>query len=367
MTDDHASQPKMPTPNTPKPDMQTDDQPDDFFDYDLPPELIAQQPTEQRTNSRLMVVHRATGRIDHRHFYDLADYLRSGDLLVVNDSRVLPARLLGRKLGTGGAWEGLYLRTLPDGSWEMIGKSRRPLQAGTVIAVEPGPLRLVYQGKSEAGRWCFRPDPPGDAVTLLEQYGRMPLPPYIRDGVEQAQDRQRYQTVYATQPGSVAAPTAGLHFSSELLEQLQHQGIARANVTLHVGLGTFQPIKAERLADHIMHREWCALPAQTAQAIAQCRQRGGRVVAVGTTSVRTLESAARFGLSAWSGETDLFIRPGFRFQLVDALITNFHLPRSTLMQLVAAFAGAALIRSAYAEAIAQRYRFYSYGDAMLIL
>jgi S-adenosylmethionine:tRNA ribosyltransferase-isomerase len=314
-----------------------------------------------------MVVHRATRTIEHRRFPEIADYLRAGDLLVVNDSRVLPARLVGRKQATGGAWEGLYLRTLADGRWEMIGKTRRPMQVGTVILIEPGPLRLIYQGKTEAGHWCFQPDPPGDAVELLERHGRIPLPPYIRDGIEQPQDRQRYQTVYAKQPGSIAAPTAGLHFTQELLEQLQQQGVRLAQVTLHVGLGTFQPIKAKRPSEHVMHREWCAVPAETAEAIAQCRAAGGRIVAVGTTTVRTLETAARFGGAAWSGETDLFIRPGFRFQLVDALVTNFHLPRSTLMQLVAAFSSPQLIRTAYAEAIAQRYRFYSYGDAMLIL
>ena len=364
MTDNHASLPSSAI-------SAQSEAADDLFDYDLPAELIAQEPAPTRAASRLMVVHRATRTIEHRRFPEIADYLRAGDLLVVNDSRVLPARLVGRKQATGGAWEGLYLRTLADGRWEMIGKTRRPMQLGTVILIEPGPLRLIYQGKTEAGHWCFQPDPPGDAVELLERHGRIPLPPYIRDGIEQPQDRQRYQTVYAKQPGSIAAPTAGLHFTQELLEQLQQQGVRLAQVTLHVGLGTFQPIKAKRLAEHVMHREWCAVSAETAEAIAQCRAGGGRIVAVGTTSVRTLETVARLGqgagLGAWSGETDLFIRPGFRFHLVDALVTNFHLPRSTLMQLVAAFSSPELIRTAYAEAIAQRYRFYSYGDAMLIL
>jgi S-adenosylmethionine:tRNA ribosyltransferase-isomerase len=338
-----------------------------FLDYELPPHLIAQEPCAERDQSRLLVVRRSAAALAHHVFADLPDLLNPGDLLVLNNSRVLPARLLGRRARTGGKWEGLFLRQLPDGCWELLCQTRGRLREGETVLVEPGPLRLELVGRS-GGHWLARPGEPGTPPELLERYGRVPLPPYIRKGRAAAGDRERYQTVYARAAGSVAAPTAGLHFTPRLFERLGGRGIARAFVTLHVGPGTFQPIQTAEVAAHRMHSEWADLPAETVAAIADCRDRGGRVVAVGTTSVRVLETVARSGLlRPWSGETDLFIYPPYEFRVIDALITNFHLPRSTLLLLVGAFTGDALLRRAYKTAIAEGYRFYSYGDAMLIL
>jgi S-adenosylmethionine:tRNA ribosyltransferase-isomerase len=338
------------------------------LDYDLPPERIAQHPVEPRDHARLLVYDRSTGTIRDRHVYDLPELLRSGDILVLNDTRVLPARLLGRREATGGFWEGLFLGQHPDGSWELLTQTRGRLRPGEDVIVGDGPLRLRLEQKTPQGHWLARANLPGPAEPLLEQYGHVPLPPYIRKGQEVPGDRERYQTVYARHAGSVAAPTAGLHFTPELLQRLREAGIEHCFVTLHVGAGTFQPIRSQDVTQHVLHREWCRLPQSTAQALVACRERGGRVVAVGTTSVRVLETAARAGLaSGWQGETSLYIYPPFPFLCVDAMLTNFHLPRSSLLALVAAFMGLEEMHAAYRHAIAQGYRFYSYGDAMLIL
>jgi S-adenosylmethionine:tRNA ribosyltransferase-isomerase len=340
---------------------------DSFFDYELPSHLIAQHPCEPRDQSRLLVVNRRFRTLAHRIFADLPDLLNPGDLLILNDTRVLPARLRGRRERTGGKWEGLFLRTLPDGSWEILCQTRGTLSAGEAIALESGAsLRLLE--KMPEGHWRVRSEDGAAATELLERCGHVPLPHYIRKGQDLPEDRQRYQTVYARQSGAVAAPTAGLHFTRELFSRLEKRGIGTAFVTLHVGLGTFQPIQSEEYQQHRMHREWAELPAATVASIAACKSRDGRVVAVGTTTVRVLETvAASGGLRPWSGETELYIYPPYEFRAVDALLTNFHLPRSTLLLLVGAFTGVDLLREAYTTAIADSYRFYSYGDAMLIL
>ena len=350
----------------------------DAYDYELPAGRIATTPAERRDAARLMTLDRAAQAIGHRTIRDLPGLLRAGDLLVVNETRVLPARLQGSRTATGGKWEGLFLGTNHDGGWRIIGKTRGRLTAGETISIpvpadrpsspsDPAELTLRLAAQNSDGEWTAIADPAGDPVNLLEQFGSMPLPPYIHRDQPQAEDRDRYQTVFARTPGAVAAPTAGLHLTPELLETCARRGIDRASVTLHVGLGTFRPVTAARLSEHVMHSEWCELPAATVEAITRTRDRGGRVVAVGTTVVRTLESvAARGPLDAWQGETDLLIRPPYEFRVVDALLTNFHLPRSTLLALVYAFGGRELIRRGYAAAIAHDYRFYSYGDAMLI-
>jgi S-adenosylmethionine:tRNA ribosyltransferase-isomerase len=338
-----------------------------FFDYELPPHFIAQEPCAERDRSRLLVVRRADGMLNHRLFADLPDLLAAGDLLVLNDTRVIPARLVGRRDRTGGKWEGLFLHETPDGLWELMCQTRGQLTEGEAIVVEPGGLRLTLVRQTPARRWLARPDEAAPALDLLRRHGQVPLPPYVRKGRAAAGDVERYQTVYARRPGAVAAPTAGLHFTPRVFERLDARGVGRAFVTLHVGEGTFAPIKVDDVAHHRMHREWGELPAATAEAITACRSRGGRVVAVGTTSVRVLETVAATGpVRPWSGETELFIYPPYEFRVVDALVTNFHLPRTSLLCLVSAFAGAELIRRAYQEAIAAGYRFYSYGDAMLI-
>jgi S-adenosylmethionine:tRNA ribosyltransferase-isomerase len=338
------------------------------FDYDLPKHLIAQEPCPQRDGARLLVLRRADGAICHHHIRDLPTLLKAGDLLVLNNTKVLPARLRGNREATGGKWEGLFLRADANGLWELLSQTRGWLESGEWIAIDSGALRLRLVAKTEEGHWFAQPSESGSPEELLQRYGEMPLPPYIRNGHAEPADRERYQTVFAGRSGSIAAPTAGLHFTPELLNQLADCGIPQAYVTLHVGLGTFQPMQVENVADHRMHSEWCELPAATAEAMQACRQRGGRIVAVGTTTVRVLETAARSGAAkSWSGETDLFIRPPFSFRAVNALLTNFHLPRSSLLVLVSAFAGIELIRQAYQAAIAEGYRFYSYGDAMLIL
>jgi S-adenosylmethionine:tRNA ribosyltransferase-isomerase len=341
------------------------------FDYDLPPHLIAQQPAPERDQSRLLVLRRGGPVVAHRAFADLPELLAPGDLLVLNDTRVIPARLLGRRGGTGGKWEGLFLRETADGLWELLSQTRGRLSAAETVLVEappapPLPLELV--SKTPERHWLVRPHGGGATAELLARYGQVPLPPYIRKGRAGEGDRERYQTVYARQSGAVAAPTAGLHFTPQLFERLHQRGVARAFVTLHVGVGTFQPIQVEDVTRHQVHREWGELPAATVAAVEACKARGGRVVAVGTTSVRVLETVAASGpLRPWCGESDLTIRPGFAFRAVDALVTNFHLPRSSLLMLVAAFTGLESMRAAYREAIARGYRFYSYGDAMLIV
>jgi len=338
-----------------------------FFDYELPEHLIAQQPAARRDESRLLVVRRDSGSLEHRTFRDLPELLAPGDLLVLNDTRVLPARLLGTRAATGGKCEGLFLHRHPDGLWELLAHTRGYVRTGEVILVEGSDQRLILRGRTEEHHWLVEPDPPGEPEEVLARVGHTPLPPYIRKGREVDGDAERYQTVFAERLGSVAAPTAGLHFTPELLDRVKEKGIETARVTLHVGLGTFAPIKEGNPAKHAIHREWCEATAATCDAIRECRSRGGRVIAVGTTATRTLETAARCGLQPFSGETDLFIHPPFEFQVVQGLITNFHLPRTTLLLLVGAFAGGDHLRSAYEEAIRRDYRFYSYGDAMLVI
>jgi S-adenosylmethionine:tRNA ribosyltransferase-isomerase len=343
----------------------------DDLDYPLPPHLIAQHPAPERDGSRLLVVRRGGAIVGHHVFRDLPDFLRPGDLLVLNDTRVLPARLIGRRERTGGKWEGLFIHENPDGLWELLCQTGGRPGAGESVIVDAesngDPLRLVLVERTAAGRWMMRADAPGSVAELLGRYGQIPLPPYIRKGRGDDTDRQRYQTVYADRAGAVAAPTAGLHFTPRLFDELAAKGIARTFVTLHVGPGTFQSVQADDLAEHRVQAEWGEISAKAAAAVTDCRQRGGRVVAVGTTSVRVLETAARQAPgAAWSGLTDLTICPPFTFRTVDALVTNFHLPRSSLLLLVAAFTGLESMRAAYAEAVSAGYRFYSYGDAMLI-
>lgn len=341
------------------------------FDFALPPELIAQHPQEPRDASRLMVLDRQRGCWHHQKFAALADLLDPGDLLVRNNTRVLPARLVGRRLETGGRWEGLFLREQPDGAWKVLATTRGKPRPGEYVVVGDG-LTLRLEARDEAGQWSVRPLGNGSgevpALRLLEQHGQTPLPPYIRRGRETPGDRESYQTVYAQRPGSVAAPTAGLHFTEELFANLAKREITWVDLTLHVGLGTFRSIEAERLEDHVMHAEWAELSSQAVATILARKQCGSRIIALGTTSARTLETAAaKRSLEPFVGETRLFIQPGHQFRGFDALITNFHLPRSSLLVLVSAFAGIELIQAAYAEAIRCRYRFFSYGDAMLIL
>ncbi len=341
------------------------------FDFDLPDDLIAQYPIEPRDQARLMVIDRQKGGWEHRTFAELPELLRPGDVLARNNTRVLPARLLGRRVATGGKWEGLFLRERPDQRWEILAKTRGHPAPGEHIVVGED-FHLVLEARGDAGRWIVAPERhgPGDVstVALLERYGQTPLPPYIRHGREAEGDRVSYQTVYAQHPGSAAAPTAGLHFTRQVFDRLAECDIAWVDLTLHVGIGTFRPIEAERIDDHLMHAEWAELSSLAADTLLSRRQAGGRIVAVGTTAARTLETAAAGGeLQAFSGETSIFIRPGHVFKGVDALITNFHLPRSSLLVLVSALAGIELTRAAYTEAIRCRYRFFSYGDAMLIL
>jgi S-adenosylmethionine:tRNA ribosyltransferase-isomerase len=351
----------------------------EFYDYELPRELIAQQPLAERAAARLLVVRRDDGSLTHRHVGDLPDLLAPGDLVVVNDTRVVPARLVGHRGATGGKWEGLFLQVEREGEWagcwRLLAQTRGRPAVGERIVLhdragrEAAIIRLL--GRTAGGGWLAEPEGGEAAETVLARVGRVPLPGYIRGGEAEGADVERYQTVFARVSGSAAAPTAGLHFTEALLESLARRGVGRASVTLHVGLDTFRPISTERLDDHPMHSEWCDCPAATAAAVRETRGRGGRVVAIGTTAVRTLETAGRAGAieaaRGWSGSTDLFIRPGHVFRAVDAMLTNFHMPRTTLMVLVSSFAGRDLIARAYAEAIRERYRFLSYGDAMLIL
>jgi len=339
------------------------------FDFELPPERIAQEPCVPRDHARLLVLRRGDDTLSHEHIFDLPRLLNPGDLLIFNDTRVVPARLLGHRDATGGKWEGLFLKAFPDGSWEMLCQTRGRLIEGECVTVAPGALRLKLIERLTEGRWRARPEQVADDwTTLLDRHGRIPLPPYIRKGIAGPEDRDLYQTLFAREAGAVAAPTAGLHFTSTLLQQLDERGIERAFVTLHVGLGTFRPIEVDDYRNHPMHAEWAVLSAETVEAIRRTKQRGNRVVAVGTTSVRVLETAAAAGeLAPYLGETKLYIHPPYEFRVVDALLTNFHLPRSTLLLMVAALGGIGLVQRAYQEAMAKEYRFYSYGDAMLLL
>jgi S-adenosylmethionine:tRNA ribosyltransferase-isomerase len=342
------------------------------YDYELPRHLIAQHPAARRSDARLLVVDRATSSLKHYHIRDLPGLLRAHDALVINDTRVIPARLVGFRAQTGGRWEGLFLSADEQGNWRLLAKTRGKLQTGERIRLvnerlqDAFSLRLVL--REPDGTWIARPEASGDALALLEQVGRVPLPPYIRDGEMEAADRERYQTVYADAPGAVAAPTAGLHFTPQLLRQIEDCQVAVVRVTLHVGLDTFRPVAVGDLAEHTMHSEWCRIAPEAVEKIAHSKSVGGRTVAVGTTAVRVLETAARRSpLASFEGPTNLFIRPPFEFRAVDALLTNFHLPRTTLLVLVRTFGGDELIRRAYAEAIREEYRFFSYGDAMLIV
>ena len=335
----------------------------DFY-FDLPEELIAQTPLERRDSSRLLHLDKTTGELEHRHFYDLLDYLREGDCMVFNDSRVLPARLIGAR-PTGGSVELVLLRDLGEGRWECLSRPGRKTRPGTEILFGNGELKATVESVAEGGNRIVRFDYEGIFLEVLERLGKMPLPPYIK---EELQDSERYQTVYSREIGSAAAPTAGLHFTKELMEKIAAKGVKLCYVTLHVGLGTFRPVKAEEIEDHEMHSEFCIIPEETARIVSETKKKGGRVIAVGTTSCRTLESFAREdgSLPATSGWTNIFIYPGYTFKCIDALVTNFHLPESTLIMLVSALAGREHVLHAYEEAVKERYRFFSFGDAMFI-
>ncbi len=335
----------------------------DFY-FDLPPELIAQTPLERRDGSRLLTLDKDTGETRDLHFYDLPTLLRPGDCLVLNDSRVLPARLLGRR-ETGGACEVLLLIDRGDRTWECLVRPGRKLKNGAKIVFGEGELTAQVVGELEGGDRLIRFDYDGIFLEVLERLGRMPLPPYIK---EELRDGERYQTVYSKVVGSAAAPTAGLHFTRGLLDQVEAMGVKLCYVTLHVGLGTFRPVKAENLEEHEMHSEFCTIPPETAQAINETKRQGGRVICVGTTSCRTLESWAEEDghVEPKAGWTSIFIYPGYRFKVLDGLITNFHLPESTLIMLVSALAGREHVLAAYEHAIKERYRFFSFGDAMFI-
>ena len=336
----------------------------DFW-YDLPEELIAQTPLQQRDASRLMVLNKQTGEIAHKHFFDIVNYLRPGDCLVMNDSRVLPARLLGHR-PTGGAVEVLLLRDLGDKCWECLCKPGRKMQPGSKVIFGDGELTATVREVREDGNRVVEFHYEGIFLEVLERLGKMPLPPYIK---AELKDQERYQTVYSREVGSAAAPTAGLHFTKELLQKVRQQGVNTAFVTLHVGLGTFRPVKAEDILDHHMHAELCMLTQETADILNQTRKNGGRIICVGTTSCRTLESLvnADGSFEAKSKWTEIFIYPGYTFKAMDGLITNFHLPESTLVMLVSAFAGREKVLNAYAEAVREKYRFFSFGDAMCIV
>ena len=366
------------------------------YDFKLPQELIAQAPAAHRVDSRLMVVDRASGTVLHHHVRDLPQFLRSEDCLVLNNTKVLPARLIGRRTQTGGNWEGLFLAADEQGLWKILSKTRGKLTPGEQVALQTPEgkigISLELLARQDDNTWLVKPIESvasgkwrvaGDGqekthnsqlathnstLAILNRVGWVPIPPYIRNGRMIPSDREQYQTVYASKPGAVAAPTAGLHFSPELLTQIQNLGVDLVPVTLHVGAGTFKPIATETIEQHVMHYEWCEITDKAVARIQRRRQQGGRVIAIGTTSVRVLESAAAPGeLQPFTGKTNLFIKPGYAFRTVDAMMTNFHLPLSTLLILVRTFGGDELIRRAYDEAIADEYRFYSYGDAMLIL
>lgn len=352
----------------------TDDDPL-LFDYDLPRELIAQEPLPNRSDARLMLVDRAAQSLTHHHIRDLPDLLGRGDRLVLNDTKVIHATLTGTRLATGGGWQGLFLSAEPNGDWRLVCKTRGTLKVPEKIALLDRENREVERlwlvEKLDEGQWLARPESGRPVDEVLKVAGRVPLPHYIRGGRMVDDDLARYQTVFARNPGAVAAPTAGLHFNEPLLRQLEARHVEFSPVTLHVGLGTFRPIKGDSADDHEMHAEWCEVSQASADAINATREAGGRIVAIGTTSVRTLETAARGAVdkavAPWSGPTDLFLRPPHEFRAVDAMLTNFHFPRTTLLLLVQALGGVDLVRAAYQEAIRERYRFYSYGDAMLIL
>lgn len=365
------------------------------FDYEVPRRLVAQQPLSQRVDARLMVVDRRQQQIEHFHVRDLPYLLAEGDRLVLNDTRVIPAQLAGRRTQTGGRWQGLFIETTPDGHWRILCKTRGRLKVGDAITLIDregrSGIKLWLLERQQEGQWLAHPESEDAPASLLERFGRVPLPPYIRGGNMVDSDVANYQTVFARRPGAIAAPTAGLHFTNELLKTLEAHGVPNSKVTLHVGLGTFRPIETEDVEEHRMHTERGEVTATTAAELNATRDAGGRIIAVGTTVIRVLETAVRAGneawesasggegettttrlspasiVPAWQGTTDLFIRPPFEFRAVDALLTNFHFPRTTLLLLVQTFGGWELINSAYEQAIREEYRFYSYGDAMLII
>ena len=336
------------------------------FDFELPEELIAQTPLLDRTSSRLLVMNKETGKTEHKHFRDIIDYLHEGDTLVLNDTRVLPARLMGVKEDTGANIELLLLKQIEDDVWETLVKPAKKVKVGTVVSFGEGLLRAECTGILDHGGRHFKMIYDGIFYEILDQLGEMPLPPYIREKLE---DQDRYQTVFAKERGSAAAPTAGLHFTGELLKEIEQKGVNIAFITLHVGLGTFRPVSVESIEDHEMHAEFYRINKETAELINNTKVQGGRVISVGTTSTRTLESVAgKFGgeLQEDSGWTDIFIFPGYEFKAIDGLITNFHLPKSTLVMLVSALSNRDNILNAYNEAVNERYRFFSFGDAMFI-
>lgn len=353
------------------------------FDYELPRRLVAQEPLRNRADARLMLVDRSSQVIEHHHVRDLPLLLKAGDRLVLNDTKVIRAQLAGTRVQTNGRWQGLYIESTPDGNWKILCKTRGKLNSGEAIMLRdregrPG-VKLWLIERLTEGQWLARAESEERTEVLLERLGRVPLPPYIRGGNMVDDDVANYQTVYAQRPGAIAAPTAGLHFTRELLKALEARGVAFSRITLHVGLGTFRPIERESLEEHRMHSERGEITSATATELNQTRAAGGRRIAVGTTVVRTLETAAKSRqvadqsdsgsreLAAWQGSTDLFIRPPFEFRAIDAMLTNFHFPRTTLLVLVQTFGGAELIAEAYRQAIREEYRFFSYGDAMLIV
>lgn len=335
------------------------------FNFELPEELIAQTPLERRDSSRLLTLNKNTGAVGHHHFYDLPDFLRPGECLVLNDSRVLPARLIGHR-PTGGTCEVLLLVDRGEGCWECLVRPGKKLRTGAQIIFGQGQLTATIERELEDGKRLVQFHYQGIFLEILEELGKMPLPPYIKAELE---NQERYQTVYSKVVGSAAAPTAGLHFTPELLDNIQEMGVKVCYVTLHVGLGTFRPVKAEDIRDHEMHSEFCMISQETADIINETKRNGGRVICVGTTSCRTIESfAAEDGtMTQRSGWTNIFIYPGYRFKVLDALVTNFHLPQSTLIMLVSALAGREHVLNAYQEAVKEKYRFFSFGDAMFIV
>ena len=337
----------------------------DFF-YDLPEELIAQDPLEDRTASRLLVLNRETGAVEHKIFSDVIDYLNEGDCLVINNTRVIPARLIGEKEGTGGKVEVLLLKRRANDVWETLVKPGKKLRPGARVTFGDGRLKAEILEIAEEGNRLVRFYYEGIFEEILDSLGEMPLPPYITHKLE---DKEMYQTVYAKYDGSAAAPTAGLHFTKELLSKIEEKGIKIASITLHVGLGTFRPVKVDDVNNHHMHTEWYEVNAEAADIINETKRNGGRVICVGTTSCRTIESVADENgyMKAKTGETDIFIYPGYKFKVMDGLITNFHLPESTLVMLVSAFAGKENVLAAYETAVKERYRFFSFGDAMLLI
>jgi len=353
------------------------------FDYEVPRGLVAQEPMRHRADARLMVVDRRTQTVSHHHVRDLPELLAAGDRLVLNDTKVIRAQISGVRAKTNGRWQGLFIEATSDGHWRILCKTRGRLEPGETVNLrdrEGRPsVKLWLIERLEEGQWLAHADTDEPTETLLERLGRVPLPPYIRGGNMVDDDVANYQTVYAQRPGAIAAPTAGLHFTRELLKTLEANGVGFSRLTLHVGLGTFRPIESDSWDEHRMHGEWGEVSSATVAELNQTRASGGRIVAVGTTVVRTLETAVRSQdgaasaaggdreIKSWQGTTDLFIRPPFQFRAIDALLTNFHFPRTTLLILVQTFGGAELIAEAYRQAIQEEYRFYSYGDAMLIV